>query len=171
MSHAKAPWRQLVMQVNEVATNESTYAQRANGCINLHPSNSSHQYTNTIITEDTRPIALLTNRPFNTLHQSPLMACRLASPARLLPSWRVTSSVHTRLFATEAKQSDPLRILFCGSDAFSCTSLRALHKEHVRNKALIERLEVMVLPGKKTGRGLKVLGEGTRTRSLHCKTH
>lgn len=58
------------------------------------------------------------------------------------------------------KASDPLRILFCGSDAFSCESLRALHREHVKNRALVEALDVMVLPGRRTGRGLRTVHEG-----------
>lgn len=58
------------------------------------------------------------------------------------------------------KASDPLRILFCGSDAFSCESLRALHREHVKNRALVEALDVMVLPGRRTGRGLRTVREG-----------
>ena len=62
--------------------------------------------------------------------------------------------------AVAAKQSDPLRILFCGSDDFSCESLKALHREHVDNRGLVERLDVMVRPGKMTARGNKVLREG-----------
>lgn len=58
------------------------------------------------------------------------------------------------------KASDPLRILFCGSDAFSCESLRALHRENVKNRALVEALDVMVLPGRRTGRGLRTVREG-----------
>lgn len=57
-------------------------------------------------------------------------------------------------------KSDALRILFCGSDAFSCESLKALYAEHQRNKELVESLEVMVLPDKKVGRGLKEVREG-----------
>ncbi|KAG5914218.1 hypothetical protein E4U42_000620, partial [Claviceps africana] len=45
---------------------------------------------------------------------------------------------------------EPLRILFCGSDAFSCASLRALH---ARLGSLVEALDVMVLPGRRVGRG------------------
>ncbi|KAI1502610.1 Formyltransferase [Biscogniauxia marginata] len=55
------------------------------------------------------------------------------------------------------KTSEPLNILFCGSDAFSCASLTALHEEHVRNPALIRSIEVVVRPGKRTGRGLKTV--------------
>ncbi|KAJ6784287.1 hypothetical protein PWT90_06417 [Aphanocladium album] len=56
-------------------------------------------------------------------------------------------------------KSDPLRILFCGSDDFSCESLKALHTEHRRNQALVESLEVMVLPPKRMGRGLKQVAQ------------
>ncbi|KAG5976486.1 hypothetical protein E4U55_007320 [Claviceps digitariae] len=55
------------------------------------------------------------------------------------------------------RPSDPLRILFCGSDTFSCASLRALHQEHVHGTGVIDALEVMVLPGKRAGRGLKTM--------------
>ncbi|EGO60249.1 hypothetical protein NEUTE1DRAFT_119463 [Neurospora tetrasperma FGSC 2508] len=53
------------------------------------------------------------------------------------------------------KVSDPLRILFCGSDVFSCYSLKALHAEHKANPGLIKSIDVMVRPGKAFGRGYK----------------
>ncbi|KAL2019710.1 hypothetical protein VTK56DRAFT_9247 [Thermocarpiscus australiensis] len=62
-------------------------------------------------------------------------------------------------YSTAGKVSDPLRILFCGSDEFSCVSLRALHEEHKRNADLIRSIDVVVRPSKPTGRGLKVLRE------------
>lgn len=79
----------------------------------------------------------------------------------------------TRHLATAAasRPSEPLRILFCGSDAFSCASLKALHAEHKENSSLIESLDVMVLPGKRTGRGLKVVSEGTCQQTAACKIH
>ncbi|KAK8053734.1 Formyltransferase [Apiospora saccharicola] len=55
----------------------------------------------------------------------------------------------------QKKQSDPLRILFCGSDEFSSASLRALHEEKERNPGLIDSIDVVVRPGKRVGRGLK----------------
>ncbi|KAH7326162.1 formyl transferase [Stachybotrys elegans] len=73
-----------------------------------------------------------------------------------------------------SKTSDPLRILFCGSDDFSCRSLRALHEEKKRNPALIESMEVMVRPPKRTGRGYKQLREvpcQTLAERLGLKTH
>lgn len=55
--------------------------------------------------------------------------------------------------------SDPLRILFCGSDEFSCASLKAIYEEKNKNKNLIESLDVMVLPPKRVGRGYKTIRE------------
>lgn len=63
-------------------------------------------------------------------------------------------------------KSDALRILFCGSDAFSCESLKALHAEHRRNRELVERLEVMVVPPKRVGRGFKQVREGMSSFSV-----
>lgn len=61
------------------------------------------------------------------------------------------------------RSSEPLRILFCGSDDFSCASLKAVYEEHSRNKDLIESLDVMVLPPKRMGRSFKTLREGEST--------
>ncbi|KAK0752242.1 hypothetical protein B0T18DRAFT_444553 [Schizothecium vesticola] len=55
----------------------------------------------------------------------------------------------------------PLRILFCGSDEFSCESLKALYAEHFRSRKLIRSIDVVVRPAKPTGRGLKEMREGT----------
>lgn len=71
-----------------------------------------------------------------------------------------THHARRRFSSAANKASDPLRILFCGSDAFSCESLRALHGEHVRDGRLVEALDVMVLPPKRTGRGFKQIREG-----------
>ncbi|KXJ90859.1 formyl transferase [Microdochium bolleyi] len=57
----------------------------------------------------------------------------------------------------KTKRSDPLHILFCGSDDFSCASLEAIHLEHRRNPDLISSIDVVVRPGKPTGRGLKII--------------
>ncbi|KAI1487873.1 Formyltransferase [Biscogniauxia mediterranea] len=53
------------------------------------------------------------------------------------------------------KKSEPLNILFCGSDGFSCALLETLHAEHLHNRELIRSIEVVVRPGKRIGRGLK----------------
>ncbi|KAH7149337.1 formyl transferase [Dactylonectria estremocensis] len=62
-----------------------------------------------------------------------------------------------RCLSTRA--TDPLRILFCGSDEFSCASLKAIYEEKIRNKDLVESLDVMVLPPKRAGRGYKDIRE------------
>lgn len=67
-----------------------------------------------------------------------------------------------RCLSTRASGSDPLRILFCGSDHFSCASLEALHREHRQNEDLIESLDVMALPPKWAGKGKKELKEGEK---------
>ncbi|PFH55747.1 hypothetical protein XA68_17689 [Ophiocordyceps unilateralis] len=71
---------------------------------------------------------------------------------------------HSRRFESTAHEhqsraSDPLRILFCGSDSFGCESLRALHGEHARDERFVEALDVMVLPPKRVGRGMKQIRE------------
>ncbi|EGU87006.1 hypothetical protein FOXB_02400 [Fusarium oxysporum f. sp. conglutinans Fo5176] len=78
-----------------------------------------------------------------------------------IPPWR-------RLFSQSVPRnsSDPLRILFCGSDEFSCASLKALHEEHRHNKKLVESLDVMVLPPRRMGRGFKTLRE-VPSQNLH----
>ncbi|KAK0739930.1 formyl transferase [Apiosordaria backusii] len=63
-------------------------------------------------------------------------------------------------FATYSTQrGNPLRILFCGSDEFSCHSLKALHKKHKEDSGLIESIDVLIRPSKPTGRGLKQVTE------------
>jgi methionyl-tRNA formyltransferase len=54
----------------------------------------------------------------------------------------------------------PLRILFCGSDEFSCESLRAVAEEKKRNPGLIASIDVLCRPGKLSGRGMKTIREG-----------
>jgi len=65
-----------------------------------------------------------------------------------------------RRISTAAKTSDPLRILFCGSDDFSCASLEALHAEHLRNPRLVHSIDVFTRPDKPFGRGRKEAREG-----------
>lgn len=57
----------------------------------------------------------------------------------------------------QQKVSDPLRILFCGTDDISTESLRALHEEWKVNRDLVEAIEVVCMPPKPSGRGLKTL--------------
>ncbi|GAT31429.1 hypothetical protein UVI_02049920 [Ustilaginoidea virens] len=112
--------------------------------------------------EDAKPSMLrLLTRP--TVPLGCLRGCPLRRSRSSRSSSSRSRSSSSSSSAAAPKASDPLRILFCGSDAFSCESLRALHREHVRNRALVEALHVMVLPGRRTGRGLK------RLREVPCK--
>lgn len=63
-----------------------------------------------------------------------------------------------RFYAT--KTSDPLRILFCGSDQFSIAHLKALHAYHLKQPERISSIDVVCRPGKRVGRGLKQIREG-----------
>ena len=58
-----------------------------------------------------------------------------------------------------AKRHDPLRILFCGADDFSIYSLRALHKLQQTRADKIASIDVVCRPGKRYGRGLKLIRE------------
>ncbi|PHH65809.1 hypothetical protein CDD82_1633 [Ophiocordyceps australis] len=98
-------------------------------------------------------------------HQPPLATtgrCLLASPCR-----RFSTPV-------SRKQSDPLRILFCGSDAFSCASLAALYDEKKVNPGLIEAIDVFMVPPKRYGRCFKQRRDvpcDILARSLDLPTH
>ena len=70
---------------------------------------------------------------------------------------------------SSTKTSNPLRILFCGSDEFSIASLRAIHNEHLRNPKTIASIDVVHRPGKRTGRGLKLIREGMHAEELLSK--
>lgn len=60
-----------------------------------------------------------------------------------------------------SKTYEPLHILFCGSDAFSIASLQALHAEKMQRPDSIASIDVICRPGKRYGRGLKQIREGT----------
>ncbi|KAI1809849.1 Formyltransferase [Poronia punctata] len=78
-----------------------------------------------------------------------------ASPHSSVP--HLPHHLHQAHKPKAAETSDPLQILFCGSDEFSCTSLEALHKEHIENPALVRSINVVLRPSKPTGRGYKSL--------------
>ncbi|EFX02858.1 methionyl-tRNA formyltransferase family [Grosmannia clavigera kw1407] len=93
-----------------------------------------------------------------------LVGLTAASPRRWLCGTTTPSSPSNRT------DVEPLRILFCGSDAFSCASLGALHAEMQRQDGLpkdhraslagrIASLDVVVRPAKRTGRGLKQVAD------------
>lgn len=67
---------------------------------------------------------------------------------------------------SSSKALEPLRILFCGSDDFSITSLQALYNEARQESDFIKSIDVVCRPGKRTGRGLKTLREGLIRRLL-----
>lgn len=68
-------------------------------------------------------------------------------------------AIQSRRWSSTAqpKSSDRLRILFCGSDEFSCASLRALEDNRRSKSSLIESIDVVSRPPKPVGRGYKVL--------------
>ena len=70
----------------------------------------------------------------------------------------IKKSATTRSF-TSQKISDPLRILFCGSDNFSIASLKAVHEVYQREPESIASIDVVCRPGKRVGRGLKTVRE------------
>lgn len=82
--------------------------------------------------------------------------------------WTLPGAVRELLVSTlrspargySTRAAEPLRILFCGSDAFSIESLRALHRAQQDTPGLIEAIHVLHRPAKPTGRGLKTLREG-----------
>lgn len=76
-----------------------------------------------------------------------------------LAKYCIARACQIRSYASQVTL-EPLRILFCGSDEFSIASLRALHKEHERDKALIESIDVVSRPPKPVGRGFKDTREG-----------
>ncbi|ORY63000.1 formyl transferase [Pseudomassariella vexata] len=77
--------------------------------------------------------------------------------ASLLPPFQPSLADRRQTQDRVAKKCDPLRILFCGSDEFSCAALEALDTERMRNPFLIQSIDVVVRPGKGTGRGYKVI--------------
>ncbi|KAM0715344.1 hypothetical protein Q7P37_008842 [Cladosporium fusiforme] len=91
-------------------------------------------------------------------------------PLRLLPSsraaispWKI-HSIHARWSSTAsstttAKHHEPLRVLFCGADAFSIDSLRALNELKQRRPEKIASIDVVCRSDKRVGRGLKKIQE------------
>ncbi|KAK7903189.1 Methionyl-tRNA formyltransferase [Exophiala xenobiotica] len=71
------------------------------------------------------------------------------------PRW--TPSTTIRLASTRESRGDPLRILFCGSDSFSATSLTALHKYSKSPQTDVASIDVVTRTDKRSGRSLKVI--------------
>ncbi|ROV94507.1 hypothetical protein VMCG_08136 [Cytospora schulzeri] len=118
--------------------------------------NSTTTTTTTESTEDTKPI------------EDDVEQIEDAEPNEDTDTTSTTTTSHhpkrrARPFIHFKRRSDPLRILFCGSDAFSCASLRALHAlQHSDSPSskLIKSIDVLVRPGKPAGRGLKRVAVG-----------
>ena len=88
---------------------------------------------------------------FDMIHRHVYVTLKLGNP-RLSGLRRPLST---------SRISDPLRILFCGSDDLSVSSLKALHWEYKRSSGLIKSIDVVCKSAKRTGRGLKTLREGS----------
>src|ERR1700761_1384929 len=69
------------------------------------------------------------------------------------------ASFSTSLGPPEQRRHDPLRILFCGSDAFSIASLKPLVKFMRDGNGIVETIDVLCRTDKPTGRGLKTLAQ------------
>ena len=69
--------------------------------------------------------------------------------------------------------NQPLRILFCGADELSITSLEALCRESRESPSNVASIEVVCRPGKSTGRGLKQIRHRalSQLRMLPLLTH
>lgn len=90
----------------------------------------------------------------------------------LFGGWRVLQRLsRVPLYGTytvrhlTSKAYEPLRILFCGSDDFSIASLRALREEQLKCSDRIASIDVVCRPGKRVGRGLKQIREGTSSEA------
>jgi hypothetical protein len=82
----------------------------------------------------------------------------------LQPSYRIAVPRLSQFFRSTrrwthstplVKISDPLRILFCGSDAFSIPSLRQLVQLKENDANGIHSIDVLCRTDKRVGRGLK----------------
>ena len=63
----------------------------------------------------------------------------------------------TRFSSSYRDIDQPLRVLFCGSDEFSITSLEALHQYAKSADSNVASIDVATKTDKRTGRGLKVI--------------
>jgi len=98
---------------------------------------------------------------FSYQQNTPKMSPILCRPIRPLLAQSNKRWLGTRLSSTAAKHHEPLRVLFCGADAFSIYSLRALHKLQQANPEKIASIDVVCRPDKRVGRGLKKIQEGS----------
>ncbi|KAI9664496.1 MAG: Methionyl-tRNA formyltransferase [Bathelium mastoideum] len=88
------------------------------------------------------------------------MQLLLKASSRRLFTFHHANSVNKDKFLSTTKAHEPLRILFCGSDAFSIASLKAVHVHFTRTRPdTIASLDVVCRPAKRIGRGLKRVRE------------
>lgn len=111
----------------------------------------------------TKPRSLI---PILAASHAMKLLCMLQLPAR---SFKTPGTLFHSCRHSSTKTSNPLRILFCGSDEFSIASLRAIRNEHLRNPKTIASIDVVHRPGKRTGRGLKLIREGMHAEKLLSK--
>ncbi len=89
---------------------------------------------------------------------------------KLTSPWLTQQQTYGQRFVS-TKTSNPLRILFCGSDNFSIGSLQALNAERLKDSGSIESIDVVCRPGKRVGRNLKIVREGEMRRiRIICQT-
>lgn len=76
-------------------------------------------------------------------------------------SWRCYSFI----------RKSPLRVLFCGSDEFSISGLRALNdlRQTTNDPSVFGSIDVVCRPSKRTGRGLKTLRESKKIFTFQNK--
>lgn len=99
-------------------------------------------------------------RSSSLCHKFAMLIARGLRPIKRLRAPSAASAAR-RSLTSSTKLSDPLRVLFCGSDDFSKYSLKALHELKQESPETIGSLEVVCRPDKRTGRGLKQVHEGT----------
>ncbi|KAL2421792.1 hypothetical protein ABEF95_007244 [Exophiala dermatitidis] len=97
-------------------------------------------------------------RPPSTLVSACLRAGRSKRPNRF-PGGPFNYCYHSQRYFSSNKKDpgEPLRILFCGSDAFSTASLKALYDYSQSPESNILSIDVVTKTDKRTGRGLKLL--------------
>jgi len=73
------------------------------------------------------------------------------------PIWRLDGRRGFQRSTVKEQDDERLRILFCGADAFSVESLKALHAESKAPNSNIVSIDVVTKIDKKAGRGMKQL--------------
>ncbi|KAF3058153.1 putative integral membrane protein [Daldinia childiae] len=113
------------------------------------------------------PLVMVWRLQFRTTRQkiglSLVLSCGLIAWAVACVRWAFStydSLSYDRPWGERRRERRKIRsstILFCGSDEFSCASLEALHQEHYATRSSFSLLMFVVRPGKRTGRGNKII--------------